>query len=497
MEKSHRNLFLTGKAGTGKSTLLEYFKAHTDKKVAILAPTGVAAVNVGGETIHAFFGLKPGFELPEAKEKSIKPKNPSLYKRVETIIIDEISMVRADLLDAIDIFLRNARKRAEPFGGVQMIFIGDLYQLPPVLTNEDKKVFYEEYGYKSPYFFDAEVFRRDDFSLEYIELDTIYRQNDRKFIDLLNAVRNNSLQETDIIELNKRFDETFYPDKDSGYIALCTTNKDANAINEKNLEEIHAPEYFFYSKAEGEVQKNQYPTDELLIVKEGAQIIFLNNDSERKWVNGSLGKIIRIHKDLEYMEIETNEKTVKVEPYSWEISKYVIENGTLNRKILGSFTQFPIRLAWAITIHKSQGKTFEKVVVDFGRGTFAHGQAYTALSRCVSFEGLVLKKKLKKTDVKMDYKIQTFITQFHCDASSKILPESEKKRIIENAILNKQPIKITYLKAKDEKSIRKILPYTIEKMHWNTIEFLGISAFCYQTNEDRNFSLKRILWIEE
>lgn len=503
MEKTQKNLFLTGKAGTGKSTLLDFFRENTTKKVAILAPTGVAAVNVKGETIHAFFGLKPGFELPEAQKKT-KPKNASLYKRIETIVIDEISMVRSDLMDAMDIFLRNVRKKAEPFGGVQMIFIGDLYQLPPVITKNDKETLFKEYKYKGEYFFDSNVFNRDDFSLEYCELEKIYRQSDRKFIDLLNAVRDNSISYSEISELNKRTQPDFFPEKDSGFISLCTTNKNANEINEKNLESILLPEYFCESRVVGKVQKNQFPAEELLVLKEGAQVIFLNNDSERRWVNGSVGKVVYIDRNDDILEIEVNGKTHNVEPHSWEISKYIFQEGQLEREMLGSFTQFPLKLAWAITIHKSQGKTFDKVLIDFGRGTFAHGQAYVALSRCRSFEGMVMRRNIQKRDIRMDNRVRNFFARFHYSVSDQNFPESKKQKILEKAIEEKRSIKISYQESEHQKLIFQILPYEIQDLEHKTgpekkdvIQFKALSGYSYEKGEDKMMSLRRILWLEE
>ena len=496
MEKSRKNLFLTGRAGTGKSTLLDFFRENTTKKVAILAPTGVSAVNVQGETIHAFFGLKPGFELPEAQKKS-QPKNASLYKRIETIVIDEISMVRSDLMDAMDIFLRNVRKNPAPFGGVQMIFIGDLYQLPPVITSNDKETLFKEYKYKVEYFFDSNVFERDDFSLEYTELQKIYRQNDRKFIDLLNAVRDNTISYLEISELNTTTKSNFFPKKDSGYISLCTTNATANAINEQNLESILLPEYFCESRVEGKIQKNQFPAEELLVLKEGAQVIFLNNDSERRWVNGSIGKVVYIDRDEDILEIEVNGKTHNVEPHSWEISRYIFKEGKLEREMLGSFTQFPLKLAWAITIHKSQGKTFDKVVIDFGRGTFAHGQAYVALSRCRSMKGIVMRRNIQKRDIRMDTRVRNFFSRFHYSVSDQHFPESKKRALLEKAIAEKRSIKISYQESEHQKSIFQIQPYELQELKHKEISFTALLAYSYHEESEKKMSLRRILWIEE
>lgn len=496
MNTSRKNIFLTGKAGTGKSTLLEHFRTTTEKKVVILAPTGVSAINVQGETIHAFFGLKPGFELPEA-QKLKTPQNPSLYRKIEMIVIDEISMVRADLMDAMDIFLRNVRKNALPFGGVQMVFIGDLYQLPPVLKRDDKKIFFEDYGYKGVYFFDSHVIQRDDFFWDFVELETIYRQTDRSFIDLLNAVRDNSITHSQIQELNQCADSDFIPEKDSGYISLCTTNKDAYSINEGNLDSILSPEFFYEAKIEGDVQKNQFPAEDVVVVKKGAQVIFLNNDAERRWVNGTLGTVVSIDKKEGILEIDVGKKTHTVEPHTWDLSKYVMKNGVLERETIGSFLQFPIKLAWAITIHKSQGKTFDNALIDFGRGTFAHGQAYVALSRCRSVQGMVMRRNLRKSDIQMDRRIQVFFSRFHHHLSQQFLSHAKKKQLISSAIENKRTIKISYQRSLEIKSIFTIQPYELQKIDWNDTSFDALLAYAYDDEKEITMSLQRILWLEE
>ena len=509
MNESSKHIFLTGKAGTGKSTLLDYFRHTSEKKMVVLAPTGVSAVNIDGETIHAFFGLKPGYELPEAL-KLKQPKNPSLYKRIESIVIDEISMVRADLMDAMDIFLRNVRKSDEPFGGVQMIFIGDLYQLPPVITSQDKDIFYNEYGYTAPYFFNSDVFNRDDFYLEFVELEKVYRQEDSGFVDLLNSVRDNSINYKQIKELNKCTAKNgFYPNKDSGVISLCTTNRDVDAINMKNLAEIDSDAFLSESEIVGEVKKNLFPAEEDLVLKNGAQVIFLNNDEERKWVNGTLGKIIKIDKELQTLTIETQskigtdivKKTHEVKRHQWDISKYVMKQGVLEREQIGSFKQFPVKLAWAITIHKSQGKTFDKVFIDFGRGTFAHGQAYVALSRCRSFEGMQMKRLLRKSDIKMDERVRDFFARFHYYLSDRKFSEKQKIKILEEKIKNSQTVMISYQKPNNIISVFKIQPYEIgiEK-----IEIAGkirdisvLDAYSFDDENDIKMSIRRILWIDE
>lgn len=420
------NVFVTGKAGTGKSTLLEHIRLHSGhKKIVLLAPTGIAALNIQGETLHSFFTLKPGYEKDEAKEMEIDEQKQKKFKRLKAVAIDEISMVRADLLDAIDIVLRRARKNEQPFGGVQMIFFGDLYQLPPVVTPADRDKFESEYP--SPYFFDAEVFRGsgqlfgERFSVEVIELDTIYRQQDMRFIEVLNAVRENKTNFNHFSVLNARFSPTFEPPEDENYVHLVTTNAAAKEINDKALKKLGTPRIDFYATKTGDVSPSLYPNDDLVTLSVGAQVMFVCNDQERRWVNGTIGTIADIEiksageddKNMVYERVVHVEKTdgeiVEVREHMWEISRYVYKKGVFEREIMGSFSQIPLKLAWAMTIHKSQGKTFEKVVIDLGRGSFAHGQTYVALSRCTSLEGMVLKKKIYRGSIIMDQRVTQWL----------------------------------------------------------------------------------------
>ena len=414
------NVFITGKAGTGKSTLLEHIRLHSKKNLIVLAPTGVSAVHVHGDTIHSFFTLKPGYEKDEAMSMRIDEKKASKYKRIKTIAIDEISMVRADLLDAVDIVLRRARKDDRAFGGVQMIFFGDLYQLPPVVTPSDHQKFYAEYP--SPYFFDAQVFNAqtdlfgNGLTFETVELSTIYRQQDTTFIDVLNAVRDNTVTAAHLATLNARLDEAFTPKKKEKYMYLMTTNASAQVINDARLGDIWSVEKTFTADITGDVPRNLYPNDTSITLKVGAQVMFVNNEPERQWVNGTIGTVKKIEevyseekkKKEPVITIETSDGMRKVRPHTWEISKYMFQGKEFVREVMGSFTQLPVKLAWAITIHKSQGKTFEKVILDLGRGAFAHGQTYVALSRCTSLEGLVLKKPITKRSIIMDERVREF-----------------------------------------------------------------------------------------
>ncbi len=408
MENTNTHLFLTGRAGTGKSTLLNYFRSTTSKNVVVVAPTGIAALNVGGQTIHSFFR----FPLGTLSAERIKVmKNKKLYQAIDTIVVDEVSMVRADIIDGIDRFMRlNGRDKHQPFGGAQMIFIGDLFQLPPVVQqSEDVQLF--DPAYDSPYFFSAAVFKKAP--LKTLHLKTIYRQKDAAFIRVLNAIRINYATPDDLEKLNTRVEPDFVPSDDDFYITLTTTNEIANRINEQKLAQLKSKSYQFAGDIEGEFDRKNLPADEILSLKKGAQVMFVKNDVSRRWVNGTIGKVKDIGAHFVKVEIENEDerKMVTVERVDWEILKYDFD--ATEKKIfsepVGSFTQFPLKLAWAITIHKSQGKTFEKVIIDLGRGAFAHGQLYVALSRCRTLEGIVLRREINKRDVIVDGRIIEFV----------------------------------------------------------------------------------------
>jgi ATP-dependent DNA helicase PIF1 len=412
MEHSSKNIFITGRAGTGKSTLLEYFRNVTIKKVAVLAPTGVAALNVHGQTIHSFFGFKPDITLEKVKKRRSNPTVLNVYQQLDMIIIDEISMVRADLLDCVDKFLRlNGANMDAPFGGLQMVFIGDLYQLPPVINNTEREVY--ETIYKTPYFYGARVF--NNFKMEFIELKKVYRQQDRNFIHILNAIRNNSVEEEDLESLNRRYLPDFEPVPGDFYIYLTTTNSMARQINDTALAKLDTDTYTFTAEIEGKFGNEYMPTATELQVKVSAQIMMLNNDAAGRWVNGSVGRITAIipHRNGTIIEAELGEgEIVEIKPFTWKIYRFFVDGGSLQSEEMGGFTQYPLMLAWAVTIHKSQGKTFEKVIVDMGRGAFACGQTYVALSRCTSLEGIVLKRPILKRHIITDDGIEDFLAGF-------------------------------------------------------------------------------------
>jgi len=500
MEKTQESLFLTGRAGTGKSTLLNYFRQNTKKNVAVLAPTGVAAVNVDGQTIHSFCGFTPKTSLKNVKKLPKWDDRVEILKHLDAIIIDEVSMVRADLMDMLDKFLRlNSKDSLLPFGGKQMIFIGDLYQLPPVVVSAEKAAF--DQLYESPYFFDAKVFK--EFSFKFIELETVYRQTDNKFIALLNAIRNKSADDGHLAELNKRFDPNAEFKDDDFTICLASTNQVADFINEDRLYTLKTPLKTYTGHITGNYDERQIPTDINLKLRVGAQVMLLNNDSAGRWINGTMGKIVEIDKggkdeyDGIIVELETGE-TETVFPHTWEMFEYGLSpEKMLKTKTVGRFTQYPLRLAWALTIHKSQGKTFDRVILDLGRGTFAHGQLYVALSRCRTLEGLSLKQPLKKQHILMDWRVVKFITQYQYGLANKSISIDNKVAIILEAIQKRKALQITYLKANDEKSRRVIEPGRVGNMEYNGVGYLGVEGFCRQRGDTRVFRVDRILEIKQ
>ncbi len=411
MNETSDLIFLTGRAGTGKSTLLSYFRKQTQKKHVVLAPTGVAALNVKGQTIHSFFGFHPAIS-PSLVRKAFPHALP-LFKALDTIIIDEISMVRADLLDCIDKALRLNRERPrEPFGGVQMIFIGDLYQLPPVVTTDETYRFQSEYA--SPYFFSAYVM--EGLQPNIIELQKVHRQKESSFIELLDRLRTDRVTPKDIGIWNSRHDPYFDPRQEPDYIHLTTTNKSAKARNDYELKQLPGKTWKLKAHAIGELPDRRMPSEELLTLKEGARIMFTTNDPDRRWVNGTLGTISRIQKKglskSPALEVRLDdEREVIVTPYKWDMFEYAHNGASIEEAVVGSYTQYPVTLAWAVTIHKGQGKTFDRVLVDIGWGTFAHGQLYVALSRCTTFSGLILLKPFRTKDVILDQTVVDFMKQ--------------------------------------------------------------------------------------
>lgn len=407
--QTNDNVFITGKAGTGKTTFLKYFVSKCNKKFVVLAPTGVAALNAGGETIHSFFKFKTDITLDKVSKRRYG-KN-SIYKNLETIVIDEVSMLRADLLDCVDKFLRlNGPIPKLPFGGVQMLFVGDLMQLPPVVTKQEEFLFHDYYD--SPYFFSAKCM--NEVFCHIIEFQKVYRQIDEKFINILNSIRTNNIDSDTINLLNQNVNRKLENRKLS--VLLTATNKSAEFYNNKFLSQIHCDEHTFTAETEDIDNKLTFPVNYELKLKIGAQVMMLNNDSKNRWVNGSIGVIEDIIKNVSddkykiYVKMQ-NGNTEVVEQYKWELFKYKWNKdlNIIETESAGSFSQYPMKLAWAVTIHKSQGKTFDNVLIDLGYGAFAPGQLYVALSRCKDLDGISLAKPIKKTDVIIDEKISELL----------------------------------------------------------------------------------------
>lgn len=499
LENTDRSVFITGRAGTGKSTLLDYFRNNTKKNVVVLAPTGVAALNVQGQTIHSFFQFLP--DITVDKVKKLAGNKRQLLQNLDTIIIDEISMVRADLLDCVDMALRLNRDFPElPFGGLQMVMIGDLYQLPPVVTGNERPVF--THHYNSPYFFSARAFQDENFQPEFIELEKVFRQKEADFLELLNAIRNRSVTEEQLARLNSRCQPDFEPEEDDFYITLTSTNEAADRLNQQRLDRLPGQPHYYRGEIDGEFDRASLPTSESLVLKEGAQVMLLNNDVYDRWVNGTIGRveeIIRVPEKPDVIMVRLqDDNLVDVVPHQWEIFHFEFDRKKkkIISRVVGTFTQYPLRLAWAVTIHKSQGKTFDRVIVDIGSGTFAPGQVYVALSRCTSFEGLILKKPIKKKHILMDYRVVRFLTQFQYKKAEEKIPLEVKRQRIKEALKDGLWLEITYLKPDDTKSRRVVQPLKLGYQQYGGKEFEALVGYCHLRQEERCFRLDRILEIK-
>ena len=424
IQYTRQSVFLTGKAGTGKSTFLRYICEHTKKKHVVLAPTGIAAINAGGSTLHSFFKLpfypllpdNPDFSLQRGRIheffKYTKPHR-KLLEELELIIIDEISMVRADIIDAVDRILRvYSRNLREPFGGKQILLVGDVFQLEPVVKGDEREILNR--FYPTPYFFSARVFNQID--LVSIELQKVYRQTDATFVGVLDHIRNNTVGATDLQLLNTRYGTQIEESEADMYITLATRRDNVDHINDKKLAELPGEPVTFSGEITGDFPESSLPTSQELVLKPGAQIIFIKNDFDRRWVNGTIGIISGFDPFEETLYVITDDgKECDVKRESWRNIRYKYneEKKQIEEEELGTFTQYPIRLAWAITIHKSQGLTFSRAVIDFTGGVFAGGQAYVALSRCTSLEGIQLKKPVSRADVFVRPEIIGFAERFN------------------------------------------------------------------------------------
>ena len=413
IENTGTHLFLTGKAGTGKTTFLRRLREQSPKRMVVLAPTGIAAINAGGVTIHSFFQLSFAPFVPDTTLNSaqihyrINKEKRNIIRSMDLLVIDEISMVRADLLDAVDATLRRYRDREKPFGGVQLLMIGDLQQLAPVVKDSEWEML--RHYYETPYFFASRALRETTYMT--IELEKVYRQSDTFFLSLLNKIRENKADDEVLDELNKRYQRDFQPPKEEGYIRLTTHNNQAQRINDRELASLPGKAYSFRAEVKDDFPEYSYPADEVLTIKEGAQIMFLKNDvsSEKRYYNGMIGEVVTVNETGMFVRGKDSEHEFQLLQEEWGNYKYVLNEETkeITEEIAGVFRQYPIRLAWAITIHKSQGLTFERAIID-ARNSFAHGQTYVALSRCKTLDGMVLESPLRREAIISDSVVDNF-----------------------------------------------------------------------------------------
>ena len=422
VENTGRSIFLTGKAGTGKTTFLKSVMEGSRKRPIVVAPTGVAAINAGGVTIHSFFQLPFSPYVPGAKMESkfdFSREKRKILASIDLLIIDEISMVRADLLDAIDAVLRRFRDHSLPFGGVQLLMIGDLAQLTPVVTPEDERMLKPYYD--TPYFFGSKALQQIDYVT--IQLDHVYRQQDASFVDLLNQVREGHPSEAALVSLNTRCKPAFIPRPEEQYIRLTTHNNLANFYNESELQKLPGRSYSYRAEIKGVFPDYSYPTAESLMLKEGAQVMFVKNDpsTEHRYYNGRIGRVVEASDDKLSVYCEGDGEAIEVEPLEWENTRYTLNEKTreIEAEVQGTFRQLPLRLAWAITIHKSQGLTFDRAIIDANQ-SFAPGQVYVALSRCRTLEGLVLATPLESRAIINDERVDSYIAQQEYEAERSI-----------------------------------------------------------------------------
>lgn len=410
VEKTDMSLFLTGKAGTGKTTFLREVVRYTKKKCIVLAPTGIAAVNAGAMTIHSFFqfGLGPFVQgvIEPKSDFRINKSKLELIRHLQLLIIDEVSMVRADLMDHIDVELKRIRRNSKPFGGVQLLMIGDLQQLPPIAHGGEDELLRQYY--KTLYFFSSAALKSMKYSC--IELKNVYRQTDGHFIDILNHARDCTLTSQDISDLNARYVPGFSPKPEDGYIRLMTHNRQVDYVNETELEKLDSKPYTFVAAVTGTFPEESYPTADSLTLKKGAQVMFIKNDPERRFINGTLGEVKSIDKNSIAVRLAESGTVIDVEPVEWQNIRYQFdeESKEISSKQIGRFKQYPLKAAWAITVHKSQGLTFDKAIIDV-HAAFSPGQAYVALSRCRTLDGLVLSSPVSASVFMRDNAVDAYM----------------------------------------------------------------------------------------
>lgn len=404
IEYSREHLFITGKAGTGKSTLLDLFRRTTSKNVVILAPTGIAALKVHGQTIHSFFKFPPRLILPS--DIKYTPSLKRIVNKLEILILDEISMVRADILDGINRILQLHRNNSKPFGGIRLVAFGDIYQLPPIVSSAEERHFFQN-NYTSAYFFASEIWQQLN-NMRYINLSKVYRQTDRSFIRLLDEIRMGDIDYDSLTALNENVDPDF---DQEGYIYLSPRNATMQRINQQKLAELPNEERTYLPTITGEYNPNNMPIDPVLRIKVGAQVIFVKNDPDKEYVNGSLGIVTDLDTNLIRIRLNHDDKEVTIGRATWDMIRYRLDpeaDAQIKPEVVGTLEAFPVKLAWAMSIHKSQGQTFEKVILDMEGGAFEFGQTYVALSRCTTLEGIVLKKPLRQRDIMVDQRVVDF-----------------------------------------------------------------------------------------
>jgi ATP-dependent exoDNAse (exonuclease V) alpha subunit len=523
VNQSSRNIFLTGKAGTGKTTFLKYIRENCPKQMAVVAPTGVAAINAGGVTIHSFFQLPLSPFIPDNRTHLNDPSGRNLsnsnnetvnrhsllsrlrinkekikvLQQLELLIIDEVSMVRCDTMDAIDTVLRYIRKRPyERFGGVQVLFIGDMFQLPPVIKDPEWKLLSGYYN--SPYFFDSMVIREEP--PVYIEFDKIYRQSEEKFIRLLNQVRNNEVNEEGMKILEERYQPLFRHSSQDGYVILTTHNEMARNINTAELAKLNNSRFIYKAAIEGEFAENAYPADEELQLKVGSQVMFIKNDSDRskRYFNGKIGIVTKLENDriivqcLPAGQPGNEREDIEVNKEKWENIRYTLNKASrqMEEEVLGSFTQYPLRLAWAITIHKSQGLTFEKAIIDAGE-SFAPGQVYVALSRCTNLNGMVLNSKIRPQSLFTDQRIVQYSKSNSSSAQLQEELMGARKKYQENLLLLRFDFRGTVRDAGELKEylIKNSSSFNKESIPW-------IEELSDKVNELQGMSDKFRVWLQ-